>query len=79
MTGRPQAGVRRWVWAGILVSLGWALAGPASAQLLDDVEVRSVQGVAEIRLEFTAPVRYVYHCPAERGELILALNKKEGR
>jgi hypothetical protein len=42
----------------------------ADAQLLDDIEVRSDQGVAEIRLHFTAPVRYIKHFPAERGELI---------
>lgn len=42
----------------------------AEAQLLDDIEVRSDQGVAEIRLQFTVPVRYIKHFPAERGELI---------
>jgi hypothetical protein len=42
----------------------------ANAQLLDDIEVRSDQGVSEIRLHFTAPVRYIKHFPAERGELI---------
>lgn len=42
----------------------------ASAQLLDDVEVRSDQGVAEIRLQFTVPVRYIKHFPAERGEIV---------
>lgn len=42
----------------------------ASAQLLDDVDVRSEQGVAEMRLRFTAPVRYIKHFPAERGELL---------
>jgi hypothetical protein len=41
-----------------------------NAQLLDDIEVRSDQGVSEIRLHFTAPVRYIKHFPAERGELI---------
>ena len=46
------------------------LATIADAQLLDDIEVRSDQGVAEIRLHFTAPVRYIKHFPAERGELI---------
>lgn len=46
------------------------LAPVADAQLLDDIEVRSDQGVAEIRLHFTAPVRYIKHFPAERGELI---------
>lgn len=42
----------------------------AGAQLLDDVEVRSDQGVTEIRLRFAMPVRYIKHFPAERGELI---------
>ena len=42
----------------------------ADAQLLDDIEVRSDQGVAEIRLQFTVPVRYIKHFPAEHGELI---------
>ena len=50
-------------------------AAPAAAYLadggfLDDVEARSDQGVAEIRLHFTAPVRYIRHFPAERGEII---------
>jgi len=70
MSVKLITGVRRWVRAGIAVSLGWVLAGSASAQLLDNVEVRSDQGVAEIRLEFTAPVRYINHFPAERGELV---------
>ena len=45
-------------------------AAVANAQLLDDIEVRSDQGVSEIRLHFTVPVRYIKHFPAERGELI---------
>lgn len=50
-------------------------AAPAAAYLadvgfLDDIEVRSDQGVGEIRLHFTAPVRYIRHFPAERGEVI---------
>ncbi len=50
-------------------------AAPAAAYLadagfLDDIEARSDQGVAEVRLHFTAPVRYIRHFPAERGELI---------
>jgi hypothetical protein len=65
-----RAGVRWWVRAGILVSLGWILSGPASAQLLDDIEAKTDQGVAVIRLHFTAPVRYIKHFPTERGELI---------
>ena len=60
----------RWIRVGILVSLGWVQSGPTAAQLLDDVEVRSEQGVAEIRLQFNVPVRYIKHFPAERGELV---------
>jgi len=47
-----------------------SFAAVAEAQLLDDIEVRSDQGVAEIRLQFTVPIRYIKHFPAERGELI---------
>jgi hypothetical protein len=68
--GNQQTGMRRVFRAGILISLGWVLSGPVSAQLLDDIDVRTDQGVAEIRLRFTAPVRYIKHFPAERGELI---------
>jgi len=32
--------------------------------------VRSDQGVAEIRLQFSVPVRYIKHFPAERGEIV---------
>jgi hypothetical protein len=49
---------------------GALLAAGSHAQLLDDVEVRSNQGIVEIRLQFTVPVRYIKHFPAERGELI---------
>jgi len=70
MIGNLHTGMRRWIRVGLLVALGWVLSGPASAQLLDDIEVRSDQGVAEIRLQFTVPVRYIRHFPAERGELV---------
>jgi len=46
------------------------LAAQAGAQLLDDIDVRSERGVAEMRLQFTAPVRYIKHFPAERGEIV---------
>jgi len=66
--------VRRTICSPWLRALGLAtcalFATIANAQLLDDIEVRSDQGVSEIRLHFTAPVRYIKHFPAERGELI---------
>ena len=37
---------------------------------LDDIETRSDQGMAEVRLKFSAPVRYIKHFPADRGEII---------
>jgi len=49
---------------------GALLAAVSQAQLLDDIEVRSDQGVAVIRMQFTAPVRYIKHFPADHGELI---------
>ena len=55
---------------GVFLLFGTLLASVCQAQLLDDIEVRSDQGVVEIRLQFTAPVRYIKHFPAERGELI---------
>lgn len=70
MIRKLHADARRWIRAGILASLGWAFIGPASAQLLEDIEAKTDQGVAEIRLHFSAPVRYIKHFPAERGELI---------
>lgn len=60
----------RWAGIGLLVSLGWAFSAPARAQLLDDIELRADQGIAEIHLRFSVPIRYLKHFPAERGELI---------
>jgi len=61
--------VRRYILS-LLLSISALCCAPAEAQLLDDIEVRSDQGVAEIRLQFSVPVRYIKHFPAERGELI---------
>jgi len=47
-----------------------AVAYRADTGFLDDIESRSDQGVAEVRLKFSAPVRYIKHFPADRGELI---------
>jgi len=40
------------------------------ADVLEDMETRTDQGVGEIRLVFSVPVRYLNHFPAERGELL---------
>lgn len=47
-----------------------ALASNAGAQLIDDIEARTDQGVTEVRLQFNMPVRYVRHFPADRGDLV---------
>jgi hypothetical protein len=46
------------------------LAPTAAAQLIDDIEAHTEQGVTEVRLQFNMPVRYVKHFPQERGELV---------
>lgn len=58
--------------AGLLLfaALGIVAAVPAAAQLIDDVEAHTDQGVTEIRLQFNVPVRYIKHFPQERGELV---------
>ena len=61
--------MKRFVLSALLAA-GASLGVPANAQLLEDISVRSDQGVAEIRMQFSAPVRYIKHFPAERGELI---------
>jgi hypothetical protein len=40
------------------------------AQLIDDIEASGKQGVAEFRMQFSMPVRYLRHFPEERGELL---------
>lgn len=57
-------------FAGITVLAVLALATPVRAQFIDDIEVRTHEGVAEIRLLFSVPVRYIKHFPPERGEII---------
>jgi hypothetical protein len=78
----PQTGVEhrlRCVAPWLLVAA--MLAGTAHADLLEDMETRTEQGVIEIRLVFNVPVRYLKHFPAENGELlkvylqIVGLNK----
>jgi len=55
------------VLATALVSLA---THPARAQILDDIEVRTSEGVAEVRLLFSKPVRYLKHFPPDQGQLI---------
>ena len=42
----------------------------AQADLLEDIETRTEQGVGEIRLIFSVPISYLKHFPAEHGELL---------
>lgn len=70
MIGRRHAGYGRRITAALLIALGWVLSGPTRAEVIDDIEVRSDQGVTEIRLQFTVPVRYIKHFPQERGTLV---------
>ena len=65
MTGRSLLVVRF-----ALLLTGILLAGVSRAQLVDDIEVRSDQGVAEIRLRFAVPVRYIKHFPTDNGQII---------
>lgn len=54
----------------LLVAALWFTTAPVMAQLIDDIEASTDQGVTEIRLHFEMPVRYVKHFPPERGELV---------
>lgn len=56
--------------AAVVVALGMAVAAHAQSPLLDDVETRVAAEGTEIRLRFTAPVRYLRHFPAQQGELL---------
>jgi hypothetical protein len=47
-----------------------ALPAVARAQSLDSVDLRTDQGVTEIHLQFTTPIQYLKHFPAERGQLL---------
>ena len=65
---RHRAPIVGSVLFGLMLGSGWP--GPAAAQLLEDIEVDTEQGVVEYRLHFSVPVQYVKHFPQERGELI---------
>lgn len=71
----------RLIWRGVITTGIAAAAGllvslPASARILDDeqalsdIEVRTQDGVAEVRLLFSMPVRYIKHFPVNKGQLI---------
>lgn len=64
-----MARVRAYVGAALLAA-GGLLMQAVSAQMLDDIDVRVDQGIAQIRLQFTAPVRYIRHFPVDQGELV---------
>ena len=53
-----------------LVISGLALISTVRADVREDIETRTDQGVSEIRLVFSVPVRYLKHFPAESGELL---------
>jgi len=55
---------------GLLALVGSLVGDRTDASVLDDIEVRTLEGVAEVRLVFTTPVHYIKHFPANEGELI---------
>jgi hypothetical protein len=60
-------------WRGRLLALCIAaltLTSTVSADVLEDMEVRTQDGTGEIRLTFSVPVRYLKHFPPEHGELL---------
>jgi hypothetical protein len=54
----------------LALCLALPLFAQAQAHILDEVETAVDKGVAEIRIRFTVPVRYLRHFPAEHGELL---------
>lgn len=55
---------------GVVILAGLLTALPVCAQILEDIEVRTQNSAAELRLLFSMPVRYVKHFPPEKGQLI---------
>lgn len=47
-----------------------ALAGAARAEVFDRIEIRPVDGAAEVYVGLTVPVRYVRHFPQSSGQII---------
>ncbi len=55
----------------VLGSALWLLTGhSARAVLLDDIDITPADGATEIRINLTAPVRYLRHFPLDSGDLI---------
>ena len=57
----------------LAVMSGFCYAPTLFAQnpLLDDVTTRIEGSTAEVRIQFTMPVQYLYHFPVEHGDLVL--------
>jgi len=54
----------------LLFSLGCSVSSMAAAEVLNDIEVSTDQGVVEYRLQFSVPIQYIKHFPQDQGELI---------
>jgi hypothetical protein len=54
----------------LMFGLALAASSNTQAQLIDDMEANTEQGVTVIRITFSVPVRYASHFPQNRGELI---------
>lgn len=68
---RSRAGkTRDGIWFGLLLALAVGMPTPGHAQILEDIDTRSEQGVTEFRLQFSVPIQYLRHFPEDRGELI---------
>ena len=65
-TGKSRDGI----WIGFLLALAAGMPTLGQAQILEDIDTRSEQGVTEFRLQFSVPVQYLRHFPEDRGELI---------
>jgi hypothetical protein len=63
------APVRLLSWLGLSMA-GLMFSISTYADVLEEMETRAEQGVGEIRLLFSVPVRYLKHFPAEHGELL---------
>jgi hypothetical protein len=54
-------------WAAVACACACLASAPASAQILDRIEVSRVNGVAEIRISFAVQVQYQRHTPPGKG------------
>lgn len=66
-----MTGFNRNRWGRLLVIGLMTAAGSAGADdLLDDIQIRTEQGVTEYELDFTIPITYVRHFPPEQSQLL---------